>query len=246
MDIDGAFMAASRLLFGREIGHLNEFEPYLREASVGRGVRSAFSGKDLWTASTEYCPKARFFDFQAEQGLLHASPLRLDDIKDLDSLLGAIGEKFIYGGNKTLGNSSLVEGSDNVTDSHCVLGSSMIVDSKYVAHSYLMRKNEYTFGSTSSGESSFIMRCFYNNTLKRCFECCTCVGSSDCYFCYNVMNSMDCLFSFNVRNARHQVANVQLGKDAYLELKKKLVWEMVEELKSRKRMGASILDLLDS
>jgi len=242
MDISQAFKNTSRLLFGHEIGELAEFDVYLREGLVGKQGKSIYSGKDIMLTSEEYCKNAKFFDFNYETDCFkeQSKPLDVDEIKDIDSLMGAVSERLIYSGNKVLGNSSKVYNSDNVSDGFEVYNSSLII-----FNSYLMNEPEYVFGCASSGESSYIMRCFYNNTLKRCFECSLTVGSSDCYFTYNLTACHDCMFSFNLRNSRNMVGNVQLGKEQYTTLKSKLILEMTDELKRKKRMDLCIVDILN-
>lgn len=235
-----------KAIFGQEIGNMKDYEAYLKEPTIGKNVTSHFSGKELWVTSIHYCDGARFFDYNEESkevNKLLAKPIDINKIKDIDSLFGAVEEKLIYSGNKTLGNSSLVENSDNITDSTCVLNSSMIVSGKYVAYSHMCRKSEYAFACTSSGDSSMMIRCFYNNSLRRCFECITTVNSSDCYFCHNVSDSADCLFTFNERAKRNMVGNVQLTKEQYAGLKNKLMDEIVADLKKRKRT-LSLLDIV--
>ena len=247
--INKAWKGTTAVLFGSDIGELNEFEPYLRGAAIGQTVESCFSKKKLWVVSEQYDRNARFFDYNHEQaGLaqISARPFDMNAIKDIDSLVGTLKERFVYSGNKTLGNSRNVEHSDAVVDGNCILNSSIIVRSEYVAYSYLLRENRHTFGSTSSGQSSHIVRCFYNNSLNRCFECSTSVGCSDCQFSYNIMNCTDCMFTFNLRAKRYMVGNVQLGKEEYLELKAKLVGEIADELKKKKRLDYSIIDILNS
>jgi len=247
MDINNAFKTTSRLLFNQELGEFVSFEPYLSEAAVGKQVLSCFSGKKLWVASEQYAEGSKFFDYGIEHEKIkeiQSKPLNVDEIKDVDSLLHAVQEKFIYSGNKTLGNSNFVENSDSIVDSNNILNSSIMTKSNHCAYSYLMQKSEYVFGSTSSGDSSYIMRCFYNNSLKRCFECCTVVKSSDCYFSYNLMGCGDCLFSFNLRNKRNMVGNIQLTNEHYAGLKTKLVGELAEELKRKKRLDFSVVDIL--
>ncbi len=246
--LNNAWKSTTEVLFCSPMGELSEYEPYLKGAAIGQTVESCFSGRKLWVASEQYDRKARFFDYEAEQadfGSINSQPLDINEIKDIDSIREALKERLIYSGNKALGNSRNVEHSDVVVDSNCILNSSIIVGSEYVAYSYLMRENKYTFGSTSSGQSSHIVRCFYNNTLNRCFECSACIGSSDCYLSYNLLNCTDCLFTFNLRAKRHMVGNVQLGRDEYAALKANLVDEMAVELGEKKRLGFSIMDTFD-
>ena len=250
LNIESAFESTCKILFGMPVGTLNEFDPYLREATVGKEVKSSISGKLLKVLSSNYPDNARFFDYNAEFGKLASlsklsKPLNISQLKDIDSLFSAVEEKIIYSGNKVLGNSNDVYDSDDVVDGSFVHHSTYIRNGKFVYCCYLMNEPEYCFGSASSGQSQYIMRCFYNNTLKRCFECCTSVGSSDLYFCYNLIGCHDCLFTFSVRNKTNMIANVQLSKEQYAELKNKLVGEIAEELRSKKKLGYSIIDLLN-
>jgi len=250
LDIESAFQSTSKILFGMPVGTLNEFDPYLREATVGKEVKSSLSGKLLKVLSSHYPENARFFDYNTEFGKLPSlskpsKPFNINQIKDIDSLFSAVEEKIIYSGNKVLGNSNDVYDSDDVVDSSFAYNSTLIRKGKFVYSCYLMNEPEFCFGSASSGQSQYIMRCFYNNTLKRCFECCTSVGSSDLYFCYNLIGCHDCMFTFSVRNKTNMIANVQLGKEQYVELKGKLVGEIAEELRSKKRFRYSIIDILN-
>jgi hypothetical protein len=235
-------------LFGQEIGELKEFKEYLCEPLVGKTFESYFSGKKIWIGSNNYAKDARFFDFNEENteyAKVLSKPLELDKIKDIDSLLEAIGEKLIYSGSKILGNSKQVLDSDSVLDSTFIMNSSRVIYSKNVAYSYLIQYDENAFGCASTGKSTHILRCFYNYTVSRCFEICGSVGASDCHFSYNIWNSNDCLFSFNLRSKKYMIANIQLDKDQYVNLKKKLLSEISDTLKRKKRLNFSIIDIMN-
>jgi hypothetical protein len=246
--VNRAWQETTRIIFGENIGELQDYREYLKEGLIGKSVVSEFSGKELWVVSEEYCPAARFFEYGEENKELEkimAKPFDINKIKDIDSLIETVKERLIYSGNKVLGNSRNVISSDAVIDSTNIMNSSLLIGNKYVAYSYLMQYSEYSFGSASSGQSAHIIRCFYNNSLKRCFECSTSVAASDCYFSYNVMNCSDCLFTFNQRTRQHMIANVQLDNGKYAELKHKLLGEVKEELKKRKRLDYSIIDIIN-
>jgi hypothetical protein len=234
-------------IFGEEIGELEEYADYLKEAVVGREVRSTFSGKKLWVASKNHCDGARFFDFAEENAELAKlkGSLDINQVKDIDSLLEGIKETLVYSGNKVIGSSKFIADSDSVIDSMFIFNSSIILGGKCQAYTLLEQHSEYAFGSTSSGQSSNIIRCFYNNSLRRCFEVCATVIASDSYFSYNIWSCSDCMFSFNLRNKTHMIANVQLGKEQYGGLKRKLLGEIEQELKSKKRLDYSILDIVN-
>jgi hypothetical protein len=234
-----------KAIFGEEIGELEEYADYLKEAVVGKTVKSSFSGKDLWVASRNHCESARFFDFTEEGAQLAElkGSLDINRIKDIDSLLEGLKETLVYSGNKVVGNSKFVNHSDSVVDGMFILNSSLVIGGKCQAYTYGEQYSEYAFGSTSSGQSANIIRCFYNNSLNRCFEMCATVKASDSYFSYNTWSCSDCMFSFNLRNKTHMIANVQLGKEQYSGLKSKLLNEISQELKRKKRLDYSILDI---
>lgn len=246
MKVNDAFKTTCRIVLGREIGELEEYEEYFMEALIGRYVKSNFSGEKVFCTSGEYCSGARFFDYEAEReqvAKLMAKPLNINEIKDVDSLFRAVNERVVYSGNKVLGNSKCVEGSDNILDGMHILKSSVLENCAYTAYSYGSGRSKYMFAVTSSGESESIIRCFYNLKLKRSFECSYTNISSDCYFCYNLLNSQDCMFSFNLRSKRNVIGNIQLERTRYSGLKTKLLGEIVDELRKRKRLDFSIINI---
>ena len=246
--VGNAWKKTSKILFKNEIGELKEFSEYLKPAAIGQFFTSSFSDNKVWLASEEYNKKAKFFDYDEELSRFNqktsSKPLDIDKIKDIDSILEAVKERLMYAGGKVLGNSKFVEDSDAIIDSTGVINSSILIKSKYIAYSYLLQNSEYTFGATSSGQCAYIIRCFYNNSLTRCFECSTSVKSSDCYFSYNLIGCSDCLFSFNLRAKRNMIGNIQMPKDRYNEIKSKLISEIADELKEKKMCKVSILDLI--
>ena len=70
---------------------------------------------------------------------------------------------------------------------------------------------------------------------KRCFDSYLCVSSSDLYSCFNCKNCMDAMFCFNQNSKRHAIGNLELPKEKYLVIKKKLLSEIAEELEAKKR-----------
>jgi len=246
MDLNRAFKYASKFIFDSEIGDMHDYETYLKEAVVGKFVESIFSGDRLFVTSDQYSSTCKFFNYEKENekaNQLLSRPISINEIKDMDSLLNAVSEKFLYSGAKVLGNSLNVTNSDNIMNCSCVENSSMLVNCRYIAYSYASRNSEYVFGATSSGDSSWTIRCFYNNRLQRCFECCASVSVQDCYFCYNIRNCHDCLFTFNTSSKNYSIANISLEKNRYFDLKKKLMQEMLVLLERDKKLNFSVLNL---
>lgn len=247
-ELDRAWRSTTKIIFGRELGELKDYEGYLKEPLVGKRVYSHFSKNPLWVVSHDYCSGARFFENGKENEMFKQAmsrPMDINKVKDIDSLIGEVKERLIYSGNKTLGNSSNVADSDSVMDSTNILNSSWLIGSKDVAYSFSMQNSEYAFASTASGQSSHIIRCYYNNSLKRCFEICASVGASDCFFVYNTMSCQDCMFSFNLRAKQYNIGNITLDRQKYLEIKTKLVGEMTDDLVRKKRLDFSIVDIIN-
>lgn len=244
--LNKGWKSACRMIFGREIGELEEYSDYLGEAVRGKEVSSCFSGNKLWCASENFPDGARFFDFSKEQQLAASKQAGGVDGSeaDIDSVVAKVQDRILYGCNKVFGNSQFVEHSDGIVDCTYVLGCSMCFRSTNQAYSLLNHSSEYAYGCASSGKSSHSIRCFYTREQKRCLETSACVSLSDCIFCYNMHNSSHCMFSFNLRSKQYVIGNVQLEKESYFDVKGRLVDEIAGQLEKEKRLDMSILDIL--
>ncbi len=244
--INEAWKSTCRTLLGEEVGGLSDFEPYLsRHVEQMAERKSSYSGKGVF-ASERVCEGARFMsDDERPQYSAAGAKLDINEIKDLDSLVFAAREKFVYSGNIVLGNSSGVEKSDRCADSVHVYKSRGIVDgSKFLAFSDQVRVSEYAFGTVLSGEVKSIIHSYEVYKTTRCMEGFYTWHSSDCYFTANLQGCRNCMFSFNLRNRSDTIGNLQLPKDKYVSLKKKLLAEIADELR-RKKTIIGIAELLE-
>ena len=53
------------------------------------------------------------------------------------------------------------------------------------------------------------------------------------------------MFCFNVKNLRYAVGNVVVGKEAYLEIKKRVLASIVSELEKTKRLRYDIFNICE-
>lgn len=243
-ELNKAWKSTCRILFGEEIGELKDYEEWLKEYMPVIGKRKSYvSGKEITLAMGDYCDKAKFISLD-EYMEKAVEPLSINEIKDIDSIVEAISEKWEYVGDKVLGSSSHIESSDLVVDSHYVSGSIDIQKSQYVFSSALMSSGcKYIFGSLRVTNGEFLIRFMRGSNINRCFETREVGNSSDLYVCSNITGCHDLLFCFNQRNKAYCIGNLQLPKDKYLSLKKKLHWELAEEI--RKNRGfPSIFELV--
>ncbi|MEW5997102.1 MAG: hypothetical protein AB1657_05960 [Candidatus Micrarchaeota archaeon] len=234
--LNKGWKATCKILLGEEIGELSDYREWLSEFLPPTGkTHSHLSGKEVTLAMDAYCPKSRFIssDEIKEKKL---APLSIDQVKDIDSIAEAISERWEYTGNRVLGNSSSVDSSDLVMDSQFVSGSTNIQQSSYVYSSALARMgSKYIYGSHGFAQGEFLIRHCAGFNLKRQFETHFITDSSDLYFAFNCIGCSELLFSFFQRNKRHCIGNLQLPKEKYLSLKKKLLSEVASELKRNKR-----------
>ncbi|MFH1285352.1 MAG: hypothetical protein ABIH99_02095 [Candidatus Micrarchaeota archaeon] len=234
MKVDEQFKATCRVLFGEELGKLNDFKPYLLDmVDPPLCIKSIISKKNVYLSRPYYCKGAKFRGL-GETDEKHES-LTINEVKDIDSVLSALAEKFHYCGNKNLGTSVDVLESDMCNDSMSVLASQNIMSSKYVAYSNGIRESECIFGCMLGGEVKFSMHSHVFFYSTRCFDSYICVRSSDMYGCFNCQSCSDNMFTLNQKSKRNCIGNLELSKEKYLEIKKKIVAEIADELKRKKR-----------
>ncbi|MFA5106505.1 MAG: hypothetical protein WC506_06125 [Candidatus Micrarchaeia archaeon] len=243
--LNRSWKGACKALFGREVGELSGFEPWLEEYAQHppRFEKSFFSGREVEVSIEDYAPGSRFISFDEADFGKKFRPLTINEIKDIDGIIGAIGERMQYTGNLVLGNSANVERSGSVVDSHFVWKSSRVSDSKYIACSQDARYCEHCFGLGVSSKSSFCVRST-SGRMTRCFETLNCELLTDAYYCALVQNSQECMFSFGCRSKNFIIGNLQLPKDKYMGVKRKLLAEMADLLERDKRIF-SLFDVIE-
>ena len=243
--INMEFKKTCRILFGQEIGELPEFAPYLSETNWPYVMgKSCVSGKPVLLSGPYYRKDAHFAS-QDEIASLKIAPVSINDIKDIDSLFAAASENTVYCGNKVFGKNLGVELADNIVDGIDVHSSHDIYQSKYVAYCSVGRYAESIYGVNNFQSVRNSMRCHvcFLKGAQRCFETYLTGGISDSYYTMNCTSCTDLMFSFNLRSRSHCIGNLQLTRERYAELKRKLVSEMAEKLKADKRLF-SLADMM--
>jgi hypothetical protein len=235
--LNKAWKQTCKIIFGGEVGELKDYEAWLTKGmEKPRKSKSALSGKDVYSAVPYYCKDARFISFDEIDFGKTFEPLNINQVKDIDSIVEALQERFVYTGNVILGNSKDIEGSSNVQNSSHIFGSTFAFNCEYNAYCYGMtRTNKYAFGIFMASASEFIINAYVSGRKSsRCFEIWHVTGSSDCYYCFNCDGMHDVLFSFNQRGKKNMIGNLELPRDKYAGLKAKLLAEMREGLVAEK------------
>ena len=247
--IQSAWDSLTTALLGAPAGPLAGFVPYLRrDVAPVRSAHSSLSGQEVFI-SDDHPPGTRFVSNEEAQAMTqvsHASPLSVNDLKDIDSLSRALGEQLTYAGSIALGNCAQVEHSNRVIDSQMVFESQEVFYSKNIGWCNIVKYSESVFGSESvGGHTKFTLKGFETYDSSRVLESVIAYRSSDLYYAANCDQCQDCLFTFNQRGARRLIGNRALPPDEFKALKTKLVSEMRDELKTRRALP-SIIDLIAS
>lgn len=232
MDLNLSFKGTCRVLFGREIGSLDEFAPYLsemvRKPYVGK---SYVSGKDVYFVQPHYGRGAKFISADEVAG--KTGSVGINQVKDIDSIMAALSE-MAYCGNRQFGISANLSSCDTCTDCTNLHSCPQSLESKNCAYDFALRKGEGNFGCSWCGEAPFSMRSgglFYSS---RCFESYLCVKSNDLAFSFNCRSCDSCMFCFNQSGKRNAIGNVEMQKEKFTALKAKLLSEVAEDLAKRK------------
>ncbi|MEW5997103.1 MAG: hypothetical protein AB1657_05965 [Candidatus Micrarchaeota archaeon] len=234
--LNRSWKSLCRLLLGEEIGEMKEYEKWLTQyLEPMRVERSAISGKDVYVAVPEYCKDAKFISLEDTQSSKPA-PLSINEIKDIDSIMESLRERFLYSGNVILSNSRDVSQSTNIQNSFHVLRSNFIWDSEYIGYSSMVRGGKHLIGVNNDAYSSFMLSSMETYKNSRCLELWESFDCTESYFVFGSWNCQNILFSFNQRNRRNVIGNIELPRDKFLSLKSKLIEEMRDELKRNKSL----------
>lgn len=237
MNLNMQFLLTTKILLGKEIGRLSDFQDYLSEMVEKPLVaKSAVSGKEVYLSRNYYAKDAGFISLDEVSAQQTQTPaINIDDIKDIDSIRSAIRERIYYCGNSNIGNCIEVGESDACNDAAFTLASHQIISSKNVAYAYGARECENVYGCMLVGEVRFAIRTQVTFKSVRCLEAYLSINSSDLFFSFNCRSCHDALFSFNQTSKRSMIGNNELPKDRYLALKAKLLVEIADELARNKK-----------
>jgi len=234
-----SFRSACRVLFGRELGGMDEFEPFLsRYADPVKSARSFISKKKVYFTSP-YSKDAAFIALE-EQGKLREITISINDIKDIDSLFDAAGEIAVYCGSKSFGNSQQNAEFDSIFDSSFIYKSHDVMRSEYVAYTNLTINSKHLFGCSSNGESTFLLNVSETFRAHRSFESGMLINASDVFYSYYLKNCQNCLFCFNQISKRRCIGNNELPKEKFDSLKGSLVSQIADELKTKKSVPSLV------
>ena len=234
--LNTAFKQTSKAILGGEIGELGSYENWLREyMHPTKSHKSYISDETIYSAHDFYDDNSRFIGFNEIDFNKRFEPLNINEVKDIDSIVEAINERFVYAGSIVLGNSKYVSRSSGIIDSFYVDSSTYVDESKYVAYSSQIRHSEYMFGTNVIAHSGFAIRTVGSGPgIKRAFESYFSGDASDIYYSIHISGGMETMFSFFVSGKRYVVGNNVLEKDKYFKIKSALLEQIRDNIQRKK------------
>lgn len=247
-EIEKAWAAACKVMLGREIGRLDDYEEWLM-----RYVPSIIKNKSAISDLMIYAPSFVFYEETKKQMIgLEESPkwgenhLQKEQAEaiTLGNASKSLGKLRYYTPEIIIGENVGMEkcGSIFYNCSFCYKASAMAYD-KYCAFSMWPRQSEHIFGSSFLFSCQFCIKCFHSENLTRCFELSNSNSCTDCYFCHNCENCHESMFCFNAKNLRYAIGNREVGKEEYLRIKKLILEEMAGKLEKNKTLEYGIYDI---
>jgi len=245
-EVEDAFDKTTKIIFGRSLGKLSLYEKWLQQNTPGgRFVKSAHGNKTIFLPNLSIHKFVKEGVADALEAFGENSEIRLD-IADKD--LFSLGREFAK--NATLVCEFTEGKNQNVIDSIFYLNAqnmykiAFCFHSRYCAYNIWSSFNEYTFGCYRNMNSSFDINCYFSTELVRCFEMDACRKCSDAMFCHNCENVHESMFCFNTKNKRYAIGNLEVGKDNYLKMKKKILDSFVAELEKTSGLELNIYNVL--
>lgn len=251
-ELSGAFSQTTKILFGSALSDLYSCSDWLSQhVPLPYVVKSKLSGKEVWL------PPSRDFlgqKFNAQKIVsMEEGPIdkpntcTYEELQKagLDDVRGKICTPIsIYLGNfryKTYQNTSKTSGAGDCINVY--MGEDVYHGARNVAFCKSMLYSENVFGCREGTKCQYCIHCYGSHDMTRCFECDSCTKCSDSYFCHNCENLENCLLCFNSKGLHYAVANVEVGKEKYMQIKKLVLQEIAEELEKTKKLGRSIFNI---
>ena len=235
-ELNKAFKTTCKILFKEEIGELKDYEDWLKEI-----VKSPPERKNLRVFPDYYAENAKFLDYNEIDFMKRFEPLNINEVKDIDSIVEALKERFVYAGNVVLGKSQFVEKSTNVFDSFYVYESYGIEESRYVYRAAMLKEANYIFSTSVAPQSSYSMASITVPISSRIFASIYIVSSSDVYYSSKINNSGEVMFSSGIINKNYVIGNLSLNREKYMKIKDGILEQIRDYLTSNKK----IFDLID-
>ncbi|MFH2105953.1 MAG: hypothetical protein ABII22_01725 [Candidatus Micrarchaeota archaeon] len=247
-DFEKIFQTITSIIFGKRITGYKDYEKWLT-----RNVSNNDYGESVISKEKIYLPPFDFYmdikhnivTIEEAYGILGKKQLSEEKLNNLSfhnakkdlQKLATTTPNTIYGDSSNMKECTFYYNSHS-----CYMGCALN-KSKCCMYSFWPRYSEYALGGYYLFSSQFCIKCYNSENLVRCFEMSDCNNCSDSMFCHNCENLTNCMFCFNVKAKRYAICNVEVGKEKYLEIKQKIMDEMIKKLEQNKSIDINIFNI---
>ena len=247
-EIDDAFASTSKLILGKELRPIKEYEKFLtRRIEKVATIKSPFGnevsyGRYFWAANA---PKERMVTSAegAELGNLHISQEDLEGL-GLKKMIGFLPKIAYYSVQFEEGqNANMVETLHRYhsADAYQVSDATFSKKCAYCTH---VQNCDNVFGSgVLMVGSTYSIRCYDCVNVTMCMEMDSCKNCHRSMFCHNCEGLSDCLFCFNAKSLKYAVGNVEVGRDDYEKIRGMLVSEILRKIDKDGDIGFDICSI---
>jgi hypothetical protein len=248
-EIEKAFEATTSLLLGAPLTGIRQYESFLLRHVGARAkeTKSRLSGKKVYFGEINYFTLLNDNVVTVDESLELGRKRKITE-SQADSL-SVENASAILSGVKTTTPEIVYGKNINTQECACYGPTSYCFRStftwfcKLAAYSYWPKRSECVFGCSNVLDSKFDINCYGSTNLTRCFETSDSSSCTDCYFCHNVENCNECMFCFNTKGKRYAIANREVGREKYMEIKKRILAQVHGELSATKNLKYDIYTL---
>lgn len=248
-ELEKAFASTTSVLLGKPLAGLSGYAPWLLKHIKGRVIerKSVVSGKPVYVCSVDFFSGLGDNVVTEEESIEVGKERKLEESR-LDCLSVENAAKLLSGISTTTPEAAIYKnvGTKECTcygPSHYCFQSTFCWFAKLNAYGYWTKKSESVFGCANIMGCKFCIDCYGSTKLSRCFEVTDSNSCNDCYFCHNVENMSECMFCFNTKAKRYAIANVEIGREKYMRIKKRVLAQIHSELEETKELKYDIYSL---
>lgn len=247
-DLEKAFQNITAVVLGKKLCNYQDYGAWLTEnVSTNEYGESVLSGKKIYLPPFDFYRDIKHNILTIDEAYNIQGKKQLSG-SELDSLTFSNAKKSLQKLSTTTPNTIYGENSnmsecDFYYNSHYCYKGCALNRCKYSLYSFWPRQSSYTIGCYYTFSSEFCIKCYNSENLTRCFEMSDCANCTDSIFCHNCENLNNCMFCFNVKAKRYAIANVEVGKEKYVEIRKKVLDEITNRLEKTKSLAINIFNL---
>lgn len=247
-DLEKNFQTITSVVLGKKLCNFKEYEEWLTE-----NVTTNEYGESVMSKEKIYLPPFDFYRdikhniltieeayFVHGKNCLSEAELNQLSFSNAKTTLKKLST---VTPNTRYGESSHLIDCDFYYSSHYSYKSVALVNSKYCYYCFWPRQSTYNIGTFYTFSSQFCIKCYNSENMNRCFEMSDCSNCTDSMFCHNCEGLSNCMFCFNVKNKKYAIANIEVGRERYMEIKNRVMNGIAEKVEKDKRFDLSIYNI---